>query len=160
MSRTSSVQLAPNTADLDDEQALRNLEYRCEADPADVVDQHRPRRRSMRPVPGREPNTATARKKEPEAMHSTAPRLCHDIWHAVATADPDRTSGLARLRGTGWQLTHLTGEPAIEHLARACRELATLRHALDTAHTTARDDHTAISHLGPTHMLSPTRRSP
>ncbi|GLY66623.1 hypothetical protein Atai01_32420 [Amycolatopsis taiwanensis] len=84
---------------------------------------------------------------------------------------------MAQLRDTGWQLTRLTGEltdlvallaehtghhiqhpqgiicPAdgatTEHLARACRELAALRHALDTAHTASRDYYTAISLLSP-----------
>jgi hypothetical protein len=127
-------------------------------------------------------------RQEPDTIATTLAATAPDIRRAVRVVDPHQVTGLAQLRDTGWQLTQLTGEladlitllaehtghhtehaeqvrhadgePAIEHLARACRELATLRHALDTAHTAARDYYTAISHLGPTRSPDPPRRSP
>lgn len=111
-----------------------------------------------------------------------------DIRRALRAADPARPPGLPQLRETGWQLIQLTGEltdliallaehtghhmpdaeqrhhtggePATDQLARACRELSALRHALDTAHTAARDYYTTISRLRPTTAPDPPRRSP
>lgn len=107
---------------------------------------------------------------------------------ATASAASAPATELAQLRATGWQLTQLTGEltdliallaertghhtrhaeqvrhvdgePAVEHLARACRDLAAVRQALDTAHTSARDYYTALSQLSPLRTPDPPPRSP
>ena len=127
-------------------------------------------------------------RRGPAAIATTLATTARDIRRAIRTTDLAQAPGLAQLRDTGWQLTQLTGEladlvallaehtghhtqhaeqvrqadgkPATEHLARACRELATLRHALDTGHTAARDYYSAISQLSPTHAPDPPRRSP
>ncbi|MGW4490190.1 hypothetical protein ACWEOE_41070 [Amycolatopsis sp. NPDC004368] len=116
---------------------------------------------------------------------TTLATTARDLRRAVRAADPTRTPGLAQLRDVGWQLIQLTGEltdlvtlvaehtghhtqrpeqlrqvdgaAGTAHLASACRELATLRQALDTAHIAARDYYTEISHVNPT---GPLRSSP
>lgn len=110
---------------------------------------------------------------------TTLATAAREIRSAVRGADPDQAPSLAQLRDTGWQLIQLTGEltdlvalvaehtarhagevrhvdsgPGAPHLARASRELATLRHAFGTAHAAARDYYTATSQLAPT-RLSP-----
>lgn len=114
---------------------------------------------------------------------TTLATTARDIRRAVRATAPVQAPELAQLRDTGWQLTQLTGEltdlvtllaehtghhtehveqvrhtdgePATEHLARACRDLSTLQHALDTAHTAARDYYTPISQLNNTHTPDP-----
>lgn len=110
-------------------------------------------------------------------MATTLSAAVRGIRRVVRAADPAQPATLALLRDTGWQLTQLTGEltdlaallaehtsrhlehaeqvrhadgePGIPHLTRACRDLASLRQALDTAHTAAREYYTEISQLSP-----------
>jgi hypothetical protein len=102
-------------------------------------------------------------------------RAVTEIDHALRHTAPADTSSLEHLREAGWQLVHLAGNltdltalladhlghhaanpdrfrdsdggPAAPQLARASRDLAALRQALDTAQTEARGYHTALSHL-------------
>lgn len=125
-------------------------------------------------------------RRRPATIASALATATRDVRRAVHTADPARAPGLVPLRDTGWQLTQLTGElsdlvtllaehtghhiehaeqriaddgrPGRDHAARACRELAALRRALDTAHTTAGDYYSAISHLTSTRTPDPPRR--
>lgn len=111
----------------------------------------------------------------PATIASTLATATRDVRRVVHAGDPACAPGLVPLRDTGWQLTQLTGElsdlvalvaehtghytehaeqvrhtdgePAIDQVARACRDLAALRRALDTAHTAARDYYSAISSL-------------
>jgi hypothetical protein len=124
-------------------------------------------------------------RRRAATITATLATAAREIRAAVRAADPAQAPGLERLRDTGWQLTQLTGEltdmiallaehtahhtervrqadgdPATEHLARACRELATLRRGLDTAHTAVRNYYTAISQLSPVHAPDLPRRSP
>jgi nucleotide-binding universal stress UspA family protein len=117
-------------------------------------------------------------RRRPATIAATLAGTTRDVRRAVHATDPARPPGLVPLRDAGWQLTQLTGEladlvallaehtghhiehakhvrqvsgePAAEQLARACRDLAALRRALDTAHTAARDYYTTISHLSHT----------
>ncbi|MEV4604724.1 hypothetical protein AB0K15_46160 [Amycolatopsis sp. NPDC049253] len=119
---------------------------------------------------------ATIRHR-PVTIATTLATTARDLRRAVRAADPATTSSLAQLRNAGWQLAQLTGEltdlvtllaehtahhtqrpeqlrrvdgaPGTAHLASACRELTTLRRALDTAHIAARDYYTEISQLNP-----------
>ncbi|MFI5614079.1 hypothetical protein [Amycolatopsis sp. NPDC051903] len=128
----------------------------------------------------------TTRDRSP-TIATTLAATARGLRRAVRAADPAQPPGLTQLRDAGWQLTQLTGEltdlvallaehtgrhtlrpeqfrrldgaPATAHLASACRELATLRHALDTAHTAARDYYTEISQLT-TAAPGPLRPSP
>ncbi|WIX75540.1 hypothetical protein QRX50_28980 [Amycolatopsis carbonis] len=116
-------------------------------------------------------------RRRPVTIATTPATTARDLRRAVRAADPAKTPGLAQLRDAGWQLTQLTGEltdlvtllaehtghhtqrpeqvrqadsaPDTAHLASACRELATLRRALDTAHSAAHDYYTEISQLNP-----------
>ncbi|WP_436499703.1 hypothetical protein [Actinokineospora sp. HUAS TT18] len=125
-------------------------------------------------------------RRGPATTATTLATTVRDIRRTVRAADPAQAPSLAQLRETGWQLTQLTaeltdlialladhtghhtthpdqlrqadGEPATAHLARACRELGTLRHTFDAAHTAARAYYTEISQVSPTH--TPTPRSP
>ncbi|SFW78099.1 hypothetical protein [Amycolatopsis australiensis] len=120
---------------------------------------------------------STSRHRAPAAIDATLAAAARDIHAAVRRAGPDDPPGLARLRETGWQLIQLTGGlsdltalvaehtsrhaehpgrlrqveagPAGPQLARAVRELARLRQALDAANAAARDFYTATSHLAP-----------
>jgi hypothetical protein len=124
-------------------------------------------------------------RRRPATIAATLATMTRDVRRAVRAADPVRVPGLVPLRDTGWQLTLLTGEltdlvallaehtghhiehaehirqadgrPVTNELPRACRDLATLRRALDTAHTAARDYYTTISHLA--HTPGPPRPS-
>lgn len=58
------------------------------------------------------------------------------------------------------QLIADDGQPGSDHAARACRDLAALRRALDTAHTAARDYYSAISHLTSTRTPGQPHRPP
>jgi hypothetical protein len=126
-------------------------------------------------------------RRGPATIATTLATTARDIRRAIRTTDLAKAPGLAQLRDTGWQLTQITGEltdlvallaehtghhtkhaeqvrhadgrPATEHLARARREGATLRHALDTAHTAARDSYSATSQLSPTQAPAPPQRS-
>jgi hypothetical protein len=128
----------------------------------------------------------TSTRRRPATIASTLATATRDIRRAVHSGDPARAPGLAPLRDAGWQLTQLTselsdlvtllaeytghhtehadqarradGEPAADQLARACRDLAALRRALDNAHTAARGYYTAVSHLAP--AQTPPRPSP
>lgn len=125
-------------------------------------------------------------RRRPATLAATLATTTDHVRRAVRADDPARAPGLVPLRDTGWQLTRLTaeltdlaallaeqtghhtehaerirqadGEPATDQLARACRELAALRRALDAAHTAARDYYTAISRL--TNTSDPSRPSP
>lgn len=125
-------------------------------------------------------------RRRPSTIAATLATMTRDLRRAVRAADPARAPGLVPLRDSGWQLTQLTGEltdlvallaeytghhtehadhlhpadgqPGTDQLPRACRDLAALRRALDTAHTAARDYYTAISHV--THTPAPPRSSP
>ncbi|MEV6904822.1 hypothetical protein [Amycolatopsis sp. NPDC051372] len=116
-------------------------------------------------------------QRRPVTIAIALATTARDLRRAVRAADPAKTPGLAQLCDAGWQLTQLTGEltdlvtllaehtghhtqrpeqlrrvdgaPGTAHLASACRELATLRRALDTAHIAARDYYTKISQLNP-----------
>ncbi|MEW2505932.1 hypothetical protein AB0878_36265 [Amycolatopsis sp. NPDC047767] len=113
--------------------------------------------------------------RQPATITTTLATTARDLRRAVRAADLAQTPGPGQLRDAGWQLTQLTGEltdlvtllteytghhiqrpeqlrqvdgaPATAPLASACRELATLRHALDTAHTAARAYYTELSQL-------------
>ncbi|QRP42818.1 hypothetical protein [Amycolatopsis sp. FDAARGOS 1241] len=126
--------------------------------------------------------------RQPATIATALATTARTLRRAVHATDPAVPPGPDQLRETGWQLIQLTGEltdlvtvlaehtgqhtqhphriiraggdtPATASLARACRELATLRQALDTAHTAARDYYTAISHLSPAGP-EPLRPSP
>ncbi|MEU4674052.1 hypothetical protein AB0F91_40355 [Amycolatopsis sp. NPDC023774] len=116
-------------------------------------------------------------RRRPVSIAATLATTARDLRRAVRAADPAKTPGLVQLRDAGWQLTQLTGEltdlvtllaehaghhtrrpeqlrqadgaAGTAHLASACRELATLRRALDSAHTAARGYYTEISQLNP-----------
>lgn len=125
--------------------------------------------------------------RRPATIAATLATMTRGVRRAVRAADPARAPGLTSLRDTGWQLTQLTGEltdlvallaehtghhiehaervrqadgqPATDQLPRACRELAALRRALDTAHIAARDYYSAISNLTSTPHPGPARPS-
>ncbi|WP_433505880.1 hypothetical protein ACQP04_04915 [Pseudonocardia halophobica] len=114
-------------------------------------------------------------RRGPAAIAATLSAAVRGIRRVVRAADPARPATLALLRDSGWQLTQLTGEltdlaallaehtgrhlehaeqvrhadgePGTPHLARACRDLAGLRQALDNAHTAACEYYTEISQL-------------
>ncbi|MEV4605055.1 hypothetical protein AB0K15_47910 [Amycolatopsis sp. NPDC049253] len=114
-------------------------------------------------------------RRRPATIATTLAATARDLRLVVRAADAGQPPGLPQLRDVGWQLTQLTGEltdlvalladhtghhtrrpehlrqvegaPATAHLAAACRELATLRRTLDTAHTAARDYYTELSRL-------------
>ncbi|MBB5157295.1 hypothetical protein [Saccharopolyspora phatthalungensis] len=128
----------------------------------------------------------TSTRRRPATIASALATATRDIRRAVHAADPACAPDLVTLRDAGWQLTQLPsvlsdlvtlvaehtghhtehadqvrrvdGEPAADQLARACRDLAALRRALDTAHTAARGYYTAVSHLAPAH--TPPRLTP
>jgi hypothetical protein len=111
-----------------------------------------------------------ARTRSP-SLTGRLPTALREIQHA--THSSPKTPSLDQLREDGWHLIHLTGALAAllaehtgthtthpdrlrevdgndvpaAHLGRACRHLAELRRAADTAQAAARDYYTTLSHL-------------
>ncbi|GAA3820712.1 MULTISPECIES: hypothetical protein [Actinomycetes] len=121
------------------------------------------------------PRSRTLSGSPPGASLAVAlTRVTEAVQHAVGRVTAGHGPGPAGLREETWQLIYLLGalgdlaaalapqvggyperyrlradddvDPA-EHVARTCRELAALRHALDEAEGAAREVYTAVSHL-------------